>query len=196
MFDFNKYKNAPAVKPEAINKRFHGLESLADLRQALEDEGLVLPGFNLTQSDYEAIILRMGVLTDERPGMSQYDALASAYIDRLSILGETGIEMLRMIPVENLQSIFEQKFGENISTDEVEMFFKYLQAGHIPTKSETVEEQWHKAKAVAQSSISISTKTGVLDGEDNVIGMEDGDNSVSALRNARQNTNGIETRPS
>ncbi len=177
MFDFGKYRSTPAPKAEVIVNKFEDIDSIGDVRMILEEQGLIEPGFELTQSDYEAIVRRAGVLKDENPSIAQDEAIAAGFIDRLTVLGETGLALLKMMPVEVLQNIFRQRTGNDITPEEVAMFISYIEAGHKPEGGQDVTNVWTAAREEVLGTVP--DNTAVIDGQDNVVGV--GNESEAAL---------------
>lgn len=173
MFNFGKYRPAEEQKPKPIVERFEGISDAADVKDILDSQGLLEPDTHLNPADYEAIVTRASKLLESDSVLSQDEAIAAAFLDRMVNIGAVGIELIKKIPVETLKVMFGQRTGKVLTDEEVGLFIKAIENGNKPGVDKDVLAGWQDARTEALQSLPADT-TVVVDGSGQVVKVGEG----------------------
>jgi hypothetical protein len=167
---FEQMKPVHSERTKPVNERhFTSIESTADLAEALEDTGLIPNGVALSDADFTAIMRRADVLMNNDSTLDESQALVGAYVDRMSVKGKIGVEILKRVAIPELTQALQSHYGEDFSEQEVQLFLKYLESGHHAVGMREVVDQWKAERDMTLAG-------GIPDG---VVSVEKDDSVVS-----------------
>jgi len=167
---FEGFKTSVIDEKEPIISQFESIANLDDLHNFLVNQDLLPPTYNLTQSDYEAIVIRAGILKSANPEWSETTILSQSFMDRLSLVEPLTRHLAESIPVERIQDMMEEESGRRPSVEGAEMYRKSILAGMTPQGTNSGAESW--AKGRGEALIGVDEITGVVNTSDEVLSLD------------------------
>jgi hypothetical protein len=159
--------------------QFENFRTPVEARVFLQDNGLIEPGVTLSTIDLEAVARRTQFLM-ENEGLGETDAVKWAFVDRMSIAEETGMAILQRIDPTVIQEMYQARFRETISVDEINMFLAFVKTGHVAQSEKDVMGAWKEQRKGAIESIA--PIAGVTGEDGSVVAM--GTDTVSVQKQA------------
>ncbi len=155
---FEQMKPGQGPKPQTLLSY-----KAEDISGVLQSTGLIEANVlvKLNEDDESTIIRLAEIKLQNDPQISEEDAVASAYLDRIAHLIGSGVDYLDGLDQEAAAKLVSEMTGIKVSSEELDLFKKFAEGNESIPFTEMLR-QWIKKRL--QATKGVETLTAKVDG--------------------------------